>query len=149
MLPLCEPVIDVVLGAGVLKSMGREDFASGQAFFDLLGLRTDVARRGEVGADFVRYGRDQRSQEIRRDGPRCFLMQFGKGELRCPVDGHEEVELAFLGPDFGDVDVKVADRIFPESLPCRSVALQFRKPADAMALIAAMQGRARQCGIVA
>ena len=50
MLPLCEPVIDVVLGAGVLKSMGTEDFASGQAFFDLLGLRTDVARRGEVGA---------------------------------------------------------------------------------------------------
>ena len=50
MLRLCEPVIDVVFGAGVLKSMGSEDIASGQAFFDLLGLRTDVARRCEVGA---------------------------------------------------------------------------------------------------
>ena len=50
MLRLCEPVIDVAFGAGVLKSMGSEDFASGQAFLDLLGLRTSVARRGEVGA---------------------------------------------------------------------------------------------------
>ena len=49
-LRLSEPVIDVAFGAGVLKSMGSEDFASGQAFLDLLGLRTDVTRGGEVGA---------------------------------------------------------------------------------------------------
>ena len=45
-----------------------------------------------------------------------FFMQLGNGKLRCPVDGHEELELALFGSHFGNVDVKVANRVFFESL---------------------------------
>lgn len=35
------------------------------------------------------------------------LMQFRIGELRGPVDGHEEVELVFGRAHLGDVDVEI------------------------------------------
>jgi hypothetical protein len=38
-------------------------------------------------------------------------MQLGKGELGGPIDGDEEIEPALGGADFGDVDVRVTDRI--------------------------------------
>jgi hypothetical protein len=31
------------------------------------------------------------AQEVASDAPGGFLMQFDEGELRCPVDGNEEV----------------------------------------------------------
>ena len=68
----------------------------------------------------------------------------GEGELGGPVDGHEEIELAFLGAHLGDVDVEVADRVALERLLGRLVAVDLRQPADAVALEAAMQGRAGQ-----
>src|SRR6516162_2120164 len=71
-------------------------------------------------------------------------MQFSEGELRGAVDGHEEVELSLLGSHLGNVDVKIADRVFPERLLRRFVAFDVRQPADAMALIAAMKRRPRQ-----
>ena len=33
------------------------------------------------------------------------------GELAGPIDGHEEIELAFRGLHLGDVDVEEADRV--------------------------------------
>ena len=94
--------------------------------------------------DFVGDGGHEGFQEVCRSFSCGFLMQLGEGELRCPVDGHEEVELAFLGPDFGNVDVKVANRVFFESLLGWLISLHFGQPADAMALVAAMKRRARQ-----
>jgi hypothetical protein len=38
-------------------------------------------------------------------------MQFNEGELRRSVDSDDEVELAPRGSDFGDVDMKIADRV--------------------------------------
>ena len=38
-------------------------------------------------------------------------MELGESELGGAVDGDEQVEAAFLGADFGDVDVKVTDRV--------------------------------------
>ena len=46
--------------------------------------------------------------------------------------------------DLGDVYVEEADRIGLERFLGRLVAFDFRQPADAVALIAAMQGRTRQ-----
>jgi hypothetical protein len=69
-------------------------------------------------------------------------MQFHEGELRGSVDGNEEVELALLRPDLGDVDMEVADRITLESRALRLVAPGVRQSADAVALEAAMQARA-------
>jgi len=71
-------------------------------------------------------------------------MQFGEGELRGSVDSHEKVEPSLLGSDLGNIDVKIADRVFPERLSYRLVAFDFRQAADAMALVAMMKLRARK-----
>ena len=52
------------------------------------------------------------------------------------------MQLALLGPNLGDVDVEVADRIGLEGLLGGLVALDLGEPADAVALEAAVQGRA-------
>ena len=56
----------------------------------------------------------------------------------------KQVELAFCGLHFGDVDVEEADRIGLELLLRGLVALDLRQPADPMALQTAMQRRAGQ-----
>lgn len=45
------------------------------------------------------------------DGASGAFVQFDEGELRCPVDRHKHMQLAFFGANLCDVDVKVADRI--------------------------------------
>jgi hypothetical protein len=49
------------------------------------------------------------------------------------------VQLALLGPDFGDVDVEEADGVGLEAFADGLVALGLREPRTAMALEAAMQ----------
>jgi hypothetical protein len=71
-------------------------------------------------------------------------VEFGKNELGGSVDGHEQLLLAFLGPDLRGVDMEVADRIGLEGLPGRLLPGDLRQPAYAVALKAAMQGRTRQ-----
>jgi hypothetical protein len=48
------------------------------------------------------------------------------------------VELALFGPDFGNVDVEVANGVAPER-PFWLIALDLREAADAVPLQAAMQ----------
>ena len=55
------------------------------------------------------------------------------------VDGDEEMELVFLGPHFGNVDMEEADRVSLELLPRRLVPLDIWQLADAMTLEATMQ----------
>ena len=69
---------------------------------------------------------------------------FSEGEFAGPVDRHEEEELSLRRLDLGDVDVEEADRVCFEGFLGRLVAFDIRQPADAVALIAAMQRRARQ-----
>jgi hypothetical protein len=71
-------------------------------------------------------------------------VQLDKGELGRAVDGHEEVELALLGPDLGNVDVEEADWIALEPGALRLAAVRVGQPADPMPLKAAVQGRACQ-----
>jgi len=63
------------------------------------------------------------AQEVAGNASSGLLMQFDKGELRGPVDTLEPIELALLGADLGDVDVKVADQIGLELAPVGLVAL--------------------------
>lgn len=67
-------------------------------------------------------------------------MKLDEGELRGAIDPDIESEFAFLGTDFGDVDVKVADRVGLELLLGRPVAGHVGQPADAVVLDAAVQG---------
>jgi len=51
------------------------------------------------------------TKEVARHTPRRPLVQLDKGELGRAVDSHEEVELALLGPDLGNVDMEEANWI--------------------------------------
>jgi len=53
---------------------------------------------------------------------------LGEGELRGSVDGDEEVELALLGPDLGDVNMEDADGVGLEALADRLVAVGLGQP---------------------
>ena len=61
--------------------------------------------------DLVGDGGDQAAQEVACGAARHLLVHFDEGELRRSVDGDDEVELALRRSNFGDVDMKIADRI--------------------------------------
>ena len=94
--------------------------------------------------DLVGNRLDQRRKEVDRGLDVGGRVQLGKGKLRRPIDRHEEVELALLGANLGDVDVEVADRVALEGLFGGLVTGDLRQTADAVALEAAMQGRPGQ-----
>jgi hypothetical protein len=117
-------MIDIVLRPGEFESVGTEEFASFDGFFDLGDGGATAARYGKVDAvagenrmNLVRYGRDETAKEAGGNLRRRFLMQFGEGELRGTVDANEEVELTLFCPDFGDVDIEEADRVGLELFP--------------------------------
>ncbi len=94
---------------------------------------------GEHGMDAIRNGLDECFKE-RCCGSHIRLFdEFDHRELRGAVDGHEQVELAFGGPDLGQVDMKEADRIRVELLPLGLVAFHVRQAADAMTFQAPMK----------
>ncbi len=54
----------------------------------------------------IGHGCDQGFKEDDRCGTIGLFMQLDEGELRGSVDSNEYIELAFLRPDFGNVDVE-------------------------------------------
>jgi hypothetical protein len=101
MLGLCQPVIDVVLGAGVFEGVRPNELSSLQGGLDVGRGRTRIAWRGEVGSvvgedgmDLVRDGGDHAAHEVPRGAARHLLVHLDEGELRRSVDGDEQVELA-------------------------------------------------------
>ncbi len=60
------------------------------------------------------------------------------------MNGYKEIQLAFVRPKLGDINVEIANRISIEFLPLGLVALHIRQSRDAMPLQTTMQGRARQ-----
>src|SRR5208282_6768620 len=113
--------------------------------------RARVAWRGEVGSvvgedsmDLVGNGGDQAAQEVSGGPAGDLFVQFDEGELRRPIDGDNEVELALSGSNLGDVDMEIADRIDLELALGRGFAFDLGQPRDSMALETPMQRRARQ-----
>jgi hypothetical protein len=140
-------MIDPGLRAGELEGVGPEEFSLRQSFLDLRDRRASRPWRreldavvGQHGVDLVGHGFEETAEEVGRDPRRGFLVQLDEGELRGAVDGDEQVELALLGPDLGDVDMEVADRVALELALVGLVAVDLRQPADPMTLKAAMQG---------
>jgi hypothetical protein len=99
---------------------------------------------GEDGVDLVGNGVDQPTQEVTRGLASHFLMQFDEGELRGSVDCNEPIEFALRGSDFGDVDMKIADRVSLEFLLGGGFAFDLRQPGDPVPLQTPMKRRARQ-----
>ena len=102
-----------------------------------------------VGQDGVDPARDD-AQEMFEEFPGCLPIGFPDelcdSELAGPIDGDEEIQLAFSSLDLGNIDVKKADGIAFETLSSGLVSLDIRKPGYSVALQAAMQGRACQMG---
>src|SRR4051812_43988458 len=121
--------------ASRIRAFSRSSSTS--SFFESLptAVRGRWSRMSSAG-----HGFEETTEEVGRDPRRGFLVQLDEGELRSAVDGDEQVELALLGPDLGDVDMEVADRVALELAPIGLVAVDLRQPADPMTLKAAMQG---------
>ena len=140
MVRLGQPMLDAMALAGPIEGMATQHRSWPFAVLREVGELDAVV--GEHRVDEVGHGVDQGVEEgCCRLGVGAFD-ELHEGELRGPVDGNEEVELAFGGSHFGDVDVEVADRVALEGLLRRLVALDLRQPADAVAQEAAVQGRA-------
>ena len=85
--------------------------------------------------DLVGDGGDQAAQkEVPRGAARHLLVQLDEGELRRSVDGDDEVEFALRGSNFGEVDMKIADRIGLEFAFGGGFAFDLRQPRDPVAL---------------
>jgi hypothetical protein len=102
MFGLCQSMIDIVLGAGEFEGVRPDGLTGVEGGLDVGGCRARIAWRGEVGSvvgedgvDFVGDGGDQAAQEIAGGPARDILVQFDESELRGPIDGDDEMELAF------------------------------------------------------
>jgi len=142
MVGLGEPVFDAVLTADLVEAMDPVTRCPAVAVLRQVGELDAVI--GQDGVQRVWHGFEQRFKECDRGRPVSLVVELGEGELGGAVDRDEQVELAFLGSDLGNIDVEVADWVRLELLLCRLVAGHVGQPADAVALKAAMQGRARQ-----
>ena len=141
MLGLCQPMVDIVLGAGVFEGVRPNEFAGVEGRLDVRRCRARIAWRCEVGpvvcedgVDLVGNGVDQPTQEVTRGLASHFLMQFDEGELRGSVDCNEQIEFALRGSDFGDVDMRIADRVSLEFLLGGGVAFDLRQSGDPVPL---------------
>jgi hypothetical protein len=85
-------------------------------------------------------GRDQLVQERGGRHSGHFICQPDKRALRRAVDRDIQVELAFGGSNFCNVDVEVADRVGLELSLWFLVVGHLRQTADIVPLQAAMQG---------
>ena len=67
------------------------------------------------------------------------LYQLRHGELAGAVNGDKEIEFAFLGPDLGNIDVEIANRVSLELLPFGLAPIHIGQSRDTMPLKAAVQ----------
>ena len=117
-----QPMVDIVSSAGEFESVSTEERASCDGLFDLADSQATAAWYREVDTvigenrmDLVGHGRNKMAKEFGGNLGGRFLMQLDKGEFRRSIDGDKEMELAFFGPHFGNVDVEEADRIAADS----------------------------------
>ena len=80
------------------------------------------------GMDPVRNDAQEIFEEFPGGLPIGFLNQLCDSELAGPIDGDEEIQLAFSSLDLGNIDMKKADGIAFETLSFGLVSLHVRKP---------------------
>jgi hypothetical protein len=116
-----QPVLDAVGMTKHVEHVGAPARCRPETVLRQIGELDSVV--GERGADCVGDGFNQGFEEVRSYPTIGLLVQFGVGELGCPIDGDE-----------------VADGIGLELLPSGFVARGLRQTADPMPLEAAVQG---------
>ena len=145
-LRLGRAMIDIVARACKLECVRSEQFAISDCLSNHRHCRAPCTRCGEMDAivgercmDLVGNRGDQAMQKVTGGGSLGRLVQLDEGELAGSVDRNEHIQLALFGPNFGNVDVEVADGIGTEFAPLGLVSFNFRQPGDAVALEASVQ----------
>lgn len=142
----CQAMLDIEVGTGRFERMATKQDAIGPHGFDILRRPSVAGRISEMRAVVGQHGMDavwnrsgEGAQEVTSNATCRFLVQLDECEFRRPVDRHEEIEAPHFGADFGDVDMKIADRISLELRALRLVAFGVGQAADPMALKTTMQ----------
>ena len=134
---LCQPMLDAVLPAHEVEHVGSPSCRrSGPVARQIAELDAVV---GQDRMDLVRHGFDEGLEKVGGGMSVRPAVQLGIRKLRGAVDGDEEIELAFLGPNFRDVDMEKADRVGLERAALRLIAIDLRQAADPVTLQAAVQ----------
>lgn len=120
---LSEAVLDIKIGAGQFEGMSEERQFLCPHFSDVVRRSAVAGGIGEMRAFIGKHrvnsiwqGRGEVRQEVGSDPVCGFLVQPNEGELGRPVDRHQQVQVALLGPNLGQIDVEVADGIGLELL---------------------------------
>lgn len=99
-----QPMFNPMFGTDAVKQQ-PEGVAVGRTIGEL-----DAVIRQD-GMDLVGHSRNQMAQELDCHWSGHPLVQFGESEFGGAVNGDKQIELACFGLHFGDVEVKIADRI--------------------------------------
>ena len=144
-------VIDAGLGTGILEGVRPDGLSPGEGFDDQRNCRAARAWRreldavvGQHGVDPVGHGFEEMAEKVSRDARGRFFVQLDEGKLRRAVDGDEQVKLAGLRPDLGDIDVEIAERVSLELAFAWGGALELGQSGDAVTLQTAVQAGAGQ-----
>ena len=103
---LGQPVFDLMAPADVVEGMATPGRGRSFPVSRQIGERDAVISEHDV--DPAGDCRDRFIEEGRLGGCIGLLDQSGEGGLGGAVGGNEQKELAFLGTDFGDVDMEEA-----------------------------------------
>ena len=109
MVGLCQAMFDTMKLTSPVEGMAAQHGGGALAVLRQVGELDAVI--GEHGMDRIGHSLDQGVEKSRGD---LGVGSFGKldeGKLRGPVDGDEQMELAFLGAHFGDIDVEITDGV--------------------------------------
>jgi hypothetical protein len=142
-----EAVPDAVLAAHPAEDVAAEDGLDLRVAAAVLGqLREGHAVVGQHGVDAVGEGLDHLAQEGGAVPLGVGVEEGDVGELRAPVDGEEQEELALGQAQLADVDVDVADRGLGEASAFRGLLFAPGQARDAAADQATVQGAAGELG---
>src|SRR5262249_30097485 len=100
---------DAVMLIGPQEGMAAQHRGGAFAVLWQIGKLDPVVGQDEI--DLVRNSLHQSIEKGDRGCSISFLDESGKGDFRGPVNGDEEVKLAFLCPDLENVDVEEAGQI--------------------------------------
>src|SRR5215211_1057487 len=125
MVRLGELMLDTMLGTDAIKQQWE-----GVA----VALSVDKldAIVGQDRVDFVGHSGDEVAQELDSDRSGHPFVQFSEGELRGAINGDKQVQFAFFGLHFGDVEMKIANRVHLETFFLRWLIADVWQPTDAM-----------------
>jgi len=121
----------VRLGQSVLNPVGLADHVethlAERHAISVSGLLRELdAVIGEDRVDLIGHSFQQVFKELPSRFPIGFFYQLRDREFAGSINGDKEVELAFVAPDLGNINVEVPNRVSLELLPFGLVTVHVR-----------------------